>query len=411
MLWGATGRPVGDGRGATIRVRAAVAVTTVAIALLLVAGCTTSTPNQPGRGGAGSSGTASAGAGGPSTPARDGTVTPAPTTTAPPAVLPTGDPVDVVTGLRSPWSIVFVGTTALVSERDTGQVVELTGNGGTRVVGTVPGVKHGGEGGLLGLAVDGQHRLYAYSTGADGNRVQRFTLTGAPGAYGLGPSTTLIDQLPSGQIHNGGRIELGPDGMLYVGVGETGQRSRAQDPSFLGGKILRITPDGGIPADNPFPGSPVYSYGHRNVQGIGWTADGRMVASELGQDTWDELNVIVPGKNYGWPLVEGTGGTARGFVDPVQTWPTDEASPSGLAVVDGTVFVANLRGTVLRAVPVADLGRSTPLYQGRYGRIRDVVRAPDGRLWILTDNTDGRGTPHAGDDRILAVSLAPATTG
>ena len=341
-------------------------------------------------------------------PAPTSTATPAPTSTAPPAVLPTGDPVDVVTGLRSPWSIVFVGTTALVSERDTGQVVELTGNGGTRVVGTVPGVKHGGEGGLLGLAVDGQHRLYAYSTGADGNRVQRFTLTGAPGSYGLGPSTTLIDRLPSGQIHNGGRLAFGPDGMLYLGVGETGQRSRAQDLSFLGGKILRITPDGGIPADNPFPGSPVYSYGHRNVQGIGWTSDGRMVASELGQDTWDELNVIVPGKNYGWPLVEGTGGTARGFVDPVQTWPTDDASPSGLAVVGGTVFVANLRGTVLRAVPVADLGRSTPLYAGRYGRIRDVVRAPDGRLWILTDNTDGRGTPHPGDDRILAVSLAPA---
>lgn len=409
MLWGATGRPVDDGRGATIRVRAAVAVTTVAIALLLVAGCTTSTPNQPGPSGTGSGGPSSAGAGGPSTPAPDGTF--APTPTAPPAVLPTGDPVDVVTGLRSPWSIVFVGATALVSERDTGQVVELTGNGGTRVVGTVPGVKHGGEGGLLGLAVDGQHRLYAYSTGADGNRVQRFTLTGAPGSYGLGPATTLIDKLPSGQIHNGGRLEFGPDGMLYVGVGETGQRSRAQDLSFLGGKILRIAADGGIPADNPFPGSPVYSYGHRNVQGIGWTADARMVASELGQDTWDELNVIQAGKNYGWPLVEGTGGTARGFVDPVQTWPTDEASPSGLAVVDGTVFVANLRGTVLRAVPVADLGRSTPLYQGRYGRIRDVVRAPDGRLWILTDNTDGRGTPHPGDDRILAVSLAPAPAG
>lgn len=231
------------------------------------------------------------------------------------------------------------------------------------------------------------------------------------GSYGLGPSTTLIDRLPSGQIHNGGRIELGPDGVLYLGVGGTGQRSRAQDLSFLGGKILRFTPDGGIPADNPFPGSPVYSYGHRNVQGIGWTADGRMVASELGQDTWDELNVIQPGKDYGWPLVEGTAGTARGFVDPVQTWPTDEASPSGLAVVDGTVFVANLRGTVLRAVPVADLGRSTTLYQGRYGRIRDVVRAPDGRLWILTHNTDGRGTPRPGDDRILAVPLAPAATG
>lgn len=332
----------------------------------------------------------------------------APTGTPVGGVLPTGDPVDVVTGLSSPWSIAFVGTTALVSERDTGQVLELTAGGGTRVVGTVPGVKHGGEGGLLGLAVDGRRRLYACSTGADGNRVQRFTLTGAAGSYGLGPAQTLIDGLPSGQIHNGGRIAFGPDGMLYVGVGETGQRARAQDLHFLGGKILRLTPDGGVPADNPFPGSPVYSYGHRNVEGLGWTADGRLVASELGQDTWDELNVVVPGANYGWPVVEGTGGTARGFVDPVQTWPPDEASPSGIAVVDGTVFVANLRGTVLRAVPVADLGRSTPLYAGRYGRIRDVTRAPDGRLWVLTDNTDGRGTPKPGDDRILSVALAPA---
>ncbi len=317
-------------------------------------------------------------------------------------VMPVGEPTDVVTGLEAPWSVAFVDDTALVSERDSGRVLEVLDGGSTRVVGTID-AKHGGEGGLLGLAVaDGQ--LFAYSTGDDGNRIQRFPLTGSPGSYGLGSPTTLIDGLPAAGIHNGGRLAFGPDGMLYASAGDAGQAPRAQDLDYLGGKILRMTPDGGVPADNPFPGSPVWSLGHRNVQGLAWTADGTMYASEFGQNTWDELNLITPGSNYGWPVVEGIAGRA-GYVDPLQQWPTAEASPSGLAAVGGTLFMANLRGQVLRAVPVAAPSTATELYDGTYGRLRAVTLAPDGSLWIVTNNTDGRGNPKPGDDRILRVEL------
>ncbi|MGN8244615.1 PQQ-dependent sugar dehydrogenase [Cellulomonas soli] len=343
---------------------------------------------------------------GPSSPTPT-VVTAAPTlakdATSPPTPAPVG-PTVVATGLQAPWSVVFAGNVALVSERGTARVLELAADGTTREVGTVEGVVATGEGGLLGLAVDAQDRLYAYSTGADGNRIERFTLTGGPGSYGLGSVETIVDGLPSAGVHNGGRIAFGPDGMLYAGVGDAGERSSAQDLDRLGGKILRLTPDGDVPADNPFPGSPVYSYGHRNVQGLAWAADGTMIASEFGQDTWDELNVIVPGGNYGWPQVEGAAGV-EGFVDPVQQWNPDEASPSGIAVADGTVLVANLRGQVLRAVPVADLGASSVHLAGELGRLRAVAVAPDGRLWVVTNNTDGRGTPREGDDRIVSLHL------
>lgn len=322
-----------------------------------------------------------------------------------------GEPEVVVSGLDAPWSIAFtVGGTALVSERDSGRILEVLDGGGTREVGVIAGVSHGGEGGLLGLAVDGQDRLYAYSTGLDGagapeNRIQRLPLTGGPGAYGLGEAETIRDGLPAASVHNGGRIAFGPDGMLYAGVGDATERGRAQDLNYPGGKILRMTPDGGVPADNPIDGSLVYSFGHRNVQGLAWAADGTMFASEFGQNTWDELNIIIPAGNYGWPTVEGLSGEDLGFVDPVQEWAPPDASPSGLAITEGTAFLANLRGQLLRAVAVAAPGSATEYFAGEYGRIRDVVVAPDGNLWILTNNTDGRGDPSAGDDKILSVDI------
>ncbi len=343
-----------------------------------------------------------------------GDADPGPTSSAPAApadggaaVVPAGSPADVATDLAAPWSIAFVGDTALVSSRDDGDVWELADDGSTRLVGTVDGVVHQGESGLLGLAVDEQDRLYAYSTAADGNRVQRFELTGTPGSYGLGPVETILDGIPAASNHDGGRIAFGPDGMLYVTTGDAGDRPAAQDPDSLAGKILRLTPDGAAPDDNPFPGSVVYSLGHRNPQGIAWAADGTMFAAEFGQDTWDELNIITPGSNYGWPAVEGIAGDDQ-FVDPVQQWEPDTASPSGIAVADGTVFIANLRGSVLRSVPVADPTTATDHFAGEHGRLRDVVVAPDGDLWFLTNNTDGRGDATDGDDRILRVGLEPA---
>ena len=188
----------------------------------------------------------------------------------------------------------------------------------------------------------------------------------------------------------------------------------------LGGttaKFAIMTPEGEIPDDNPFGDSLVYSMGHRNPQGIGWDDDGKMYASEFGQDTWDELNIIEAGGNYGWAEVEGIAGgngdgTSSGgsdgtdngsgdFIDPVQQWTPDEASPSGLAVTDDSILIAGLRGERLHQVPLADLKSSSELWTGEHGRLRDVVEAPDGSLLVLTNNTDGRGDPSAADDRLL----------
>ena len=340
-----------------------------------------------------------------STPASTPQSAPATTEAPPAAVAPSGEPEVLATGLETPWSVVFLGDTPLISERDDGDILELLPDGRTRVVGTVDGVVHQGESGLLGLAVDDQGRLYAYSTGDDGNRIQRFELTGEAGSLGLGASETILDGIPAASFHDGGRLAIGPDGMLYATTGDAGAREDAQDLDSLAGKILRMTLDGEAPEDNPFPGSLVYSYGHRNSQGIAWDAAGTMFAAEFGQDTWDELNIITPGGNYGWPEVEGIGGEGD-YIDPVQQWRPDEASPSGITVVEGTVFIANLRGEVLRTVPVADPGTAEEFYAGEFGRLRAVTPSPDGDLWFITSNTDGYGDPREGDDRLISVALA-----
>ncbi|MET0693967.1 MAG: PQQ-dependent sugar dehydrogenase [Propionibacteriaceae bacterium] len=343
----------------------------------------------------------------PAPSAPSGTPTAASSSARPGEVALTGTPQVVATGLQAPWSVVFRDGTPLVSERDSARILELADDGTTRPIGTVEGVAPGGEAGLLGLALDDRDRLYVYSTAADGNRIQRFEVTGAAGALSLGQPTTLIDQLPSASNHDGGRIAFGPDKLLYATVGDAGERSRAQDLDALNGKILRMTPDGGVPADNPFPGSLVYSYGHRNPQGLTWADDGTMFAPEFGQNTWDELNIITPGANYGWPTVEGIADNEE-FTNPVQQWEPSAASPSGITQVNGTLFIANLRGEVLRAVPVSDPSTSTDYYVGEYGRIRDVAVTPDHRLWLVTGNTDGRGDPTPDDDRILSVALGRA---
>lgn len=303
--------------------------------------------------------------------------------------------------LDAPWSVAFVDGAPLISERDSGRVLEIAEDGSTRVIGVVENVVAEGESGLLGLAVAGR-TLFAYSTGSDGNRIQRFEVSGERGSLELGPAETILDAVPAARTHDGGRIAVGPDGMLYATVGDAGQREAAQDPDSLSGKILRMTLDGEVPDDNPFPDSLVYSSGHRNPQGLTWSSDGTLFATEFGQDTWDELNIITPGANYGWPVVEGIAEKGD-FVDPVQQWEPDVASPSGMTAIDDVLYIANLRGQVLRAVPVAEPSTQTDYAIGEYGRLRDAVAAPDGQLWIVTSNTDGRGSPAAEDDRVLAV--------
>jgi glucose/arabinose dehydrogenase len=340
----------------------------------------------------------------------EATSTPTATTSTPTAepgpVVPTAFD-DLVTGLDVPWGLAFLPDgSALVSERDSARIRQVTASGQVTEVGTVPDVVAQNEGGLLGLAVPpGSPTVFAYLTTAEDNRVVRMSFDGGA----LGQPEVVIDGIPKAGNHNGGRLAFGPDGMLYVSTGDATQPDRAQDLESLGGKILRLSPDGAVPADNPFAGSPVFSYGHRNVQGLAFDQDGRLWASEFGQNTWDELNLIEAGGNYGWPVVEGVGDDDR-FIEPVAQWPTDEASPSGIAYVRDTVFLASLRGERLWQVPVPDgvAGTPTEFAPGEFGRLRAAALAPDGSLWVLTNNTDGRGEPRDGDDRILRVTLEAA---
>lgn len=262
-------------------------------------------------------------------------------------------PETIARGLEAPWSLVFFEDTPLISERDSGKILELSDDRPAKVreVAQVDGVKASGEGGLLGLAVAGDS-LFAYSTSATDNRIQRFDISGEPGSIELGEPSTIVDGIVKASFHNGGRLAIGPDEKLYATVGDAGNQADAQDRDSLNGSILRTDFDGGVPEDNPFPDSLVYSYGHRNAQGLAWDDEGTMYASEFGQDTWDELNFIEPGDNYGWPEVEGIAEESENSpddcTDPVQQWSTDEASPSGIAVSDDAIFVADLRGESLR---------------------------------------------------------------
>ncbi|MBO3746352.1 PQQ-dependent sugar dehydrogenase [Streptosporangiaceae bacterium NEAU-GS5] len=328
-------------------------------------------------------------------------VTPPPPASPPPSI--SAQPRTLVDDLEVPWAIAFLPDgDALVTERDSARIVRVTPSGKTTEVGTVDGAVQSGEGGLLGVAVSPKDpsQVFVYYTSDSDNRIVRYHYDGA-----LSDPKVLVQGIPSGGIHNGGRLAFGPDGYLYASTGETGQRGLAQDRGSLGGKILRMTTDGAPAPGNPF-GTLIYTYGHRNVQGMAWDTKGRMYATEFGQNTYDEVNRIEVGKNYGWPIVEGKGGADDGFTDPLLTWSTDEASPSGLAYADGSLWAAALRGERLWRIPLNDdgtAGRPIALYEGTYGRLRAVATAPDGTLWVSTSNRDGRGSPRQGDDRILVI--------
>jgi glucose/arabinose dehydrogenase len=318
--------------------------------------------------------------------------------------------VDTVTeGLEAPWGIAFLPDgSALVSERDTTKVLAVAADGEqVRTVGRIGVARPQGEAGLLGLAVsptyDEDSLVYAYASTDRDNRVLRMEYDGRS----LGEPEVVLDGIPNGYIHDGGRLEFGPDGHLYVSTGEIGEPDLAQDTDSLAGKILRITPDGDPAPGNPDEDSPVWTLGHRNVQGLAFDDEDRLWASEFGANTWDELNLIEEGLNYGWPLVEGKGDMDE-FRNPVAQWRTSEASPSGLAYVEGSLWMASLRGQRLWRVPVNEdgsIGEPQDFFVGDYGRLRTVVVAPDGSLWLSTSNRDGRGDPAAEDDRILRVAL------
>jgi glucose/arabinose dehydrogenase len=309
--------------------------------------------------------------------------------------------------LTSPWGLAYLPDgSALVAERDTAEIKRVVPGGRTSTVGTVPGVEPRGEGGLLGLAVaptfSSDRYVYAYFTAPEDNRIVRMRYQNSR----LGTPEVVLDGIVAAFVHNGGRMVFGPDGYLYVGTGDPDE-DHAQDRDSLGGKILRITPDGEPAPGNPFEGSPVWSYGHRNVQGLAFDPDGRLWASEFGQNTWDELNLIRKGGNYGWPEVEGIEGE-RGYIDPVRQWHTDDASPSGLAYADGALWMAALKGERLWRIQIRDgkaVGTPRAFFTGDFGRLRTVEQAPGGGLWLITNETDTRGSPEPGDDRVLRLRL------
>jgi len=305
----------------------------------------------------------------------------------------------LVRDLSIPWGLAFLPTgNALVSERDSALVHKVSRGGGRRTVGEVEGVVASGEGGLLGLACHPNFRetrwLYAYVSTASDNRVVRMRYVDGR----LGGQETLLTDIPRASNHNGGRLRFGPGGHLFISTGDAGDTSNAQDRNSLGGKILRLTPDGDVPAGNPFRGSPVWTYGHRNVQGLAFDHRGRLWATEFGQTTRDELNRIVKGHNYGWPNVEGGDGPSGAVHDPLTTWqPTSTCSPSGLAVAGGFAWVGALAGQSLYRVDIRgrNAGRKRRFFQNTYGRIRTVELAPDRSLWITTSN--------GSQDRVIRV--------
>ncbi|MGA8117771.1 MAG: PQQ-dependent sugar dehydrogenase [Actinocatenispora sp.] len=345
---------------------------------------------------------------GPPDESQDGTPPKLPTPSTSPDSDDGGVTAQVVAkNLAVPWGIAFLPDgTALVTQRETRTILKLTpGAGKPSTVQKISQATADGEGGLLGIAVSPKYKtdksVFIYYTTSTDNRIAKLTLGGTP--------TPIVTGIPHSSVHNGGGLAFGPDGYLYAGTGDATETGNAQDKSSLGGKILRMTTAGKPAPGNPFGGSLVYSYGHRNVQGLAWDKEKRLYATEFGQNKFDEVNLIRPGKNYGWPKVEGTASDSR-YTNPLVTWKPSEASCSG-AAISGRMLVAGcLAGQRLWLLELDGqggvLGAPKHTLDQKFGRLRAVVAAPDGTLWVSTSNKDGRGTPTADDDRILRLVVS-----
>ncbi|MFJ4624142.1 PQQ-dependent sugar dehydrogenase [Streptomyces sp. NPDC088812] len=311
----------------------------------------------------------------------------------------------------TPWGISFLpdGNTALVTERNTGEVFEAGRDGSRRRVGKVPNavwsLEAQDKGGLLGVAVPPtwngttDRDVFFMETTATDNRVVRMDFDGTS----LSGYTPVLTGIRRDTQHNGGNVVFGPDGYLYVTTGDAFEGRLAQDKDSLNGKILRITRTGEAAPGNPF-GTRVYSYGHRNPQGLAWDSAGRLWETEIGHQTYDELNLIEPGRNYGWPTCEGSC-DAAGTTNPKQVWkPGEGGVPAQIAVVDDVIYASTLRGRRLWALPIDSSGKNvksaTSYYDSQYGRLRALVKVPGAdELWL---GTSDRGTDK---DLLLKVTV------
>ncbi|RCG25944.1 oxidoreductase [Sphaerisporangium album] len=317
----------------------------------------------------------------------------------------------ISTGWSIPWGMAWLpdGQTALVTERDSFKVFKVTLAGARTQVGTVPNaMTTDGEGGLLGVAVDpnwnSNHYVYFMHTASEGNRIVRMTYNGAA----LSAYTVLVQGIRKNRFHNGGRLAFGPDGYLYATTGDSQQSNLAQDKASLNGKVLRMRTDGTPAPGNPF-GTLVYSYGHRNPQGIAWDSQGRLWEAEFGNSQYDELNLIKPGLNYGWPTCEGSC-SVSGMENPKRQWSVSTASPSAIAIVRDVVYMAALKGERMWRIPIGSgesTGTPTAYYVGTYGRLRTVIKVPGAdQMWLSTTNADNNGGQPDGSDRIFRVTVS-----
>lgn len=305
--------------------------------------------------------------------------------------------------LKIPWAMDFLPNDTMIFTQRGGVVSLLDGNGVTNI--SKINVVANGESGLLGVTVDPQFQqnsyVYLYYTSSNGNRISRFILNGT-----LQNETVLLDNIPSASIHNGGRIKFGPDGKLYATTGDANNRSSAQDTNSLSGKVLRLNKDGSIPSDNPFKNY-VYTYGNRDPQGLAWnSANGVLYETEHGETMDDEVNILVPGGNYGWPLFQGNA-SAPGYIAPLAVYTNFTLAPSGMTFYNNKLYIAGLRGSQLRVISLSDNGTSFTgqlALLSQLGRIRDAV-AHKGYIYICTSNTDGRGIPQSGDDKIIRLKV------
>jgi glucose/arabinose dehydrogenase len=319
----------------------------------------------------------------------------------------------IAEGLEIPWDILFLPDgDMLVSERP-GRITKISLDGERTDI-PYEGAKTGGEGGLLGMTLHPEFTnnrfIYIYLTalgegGLTVNRVERYKLENNT----LSDHKLIVGNIPGALYHDGGRIEFGPDGMLYVATGDATRENWAQDIDSLAGKILRVRDDGTIPTDNPFD-SAVYSYGHRNPQGLAWDSAGRLWETEHGRSGvlsgLDEINLIEAGKNYGWPEIEGNE-TRSGMVTPERhSGSSDTWAPASLVYLNGKLYFGGLKGEALYEATLA--GRAVTelreYFKGEFGRIRTVRIGPDGMLYLTTSNRDGRGRVTAGDDKIIRVN-------